>query len=296
MAGSDRQRGDRNDQGQLGRAVDGKGEAVPKAELASIEQQRRHAPDDEEQPDEHRHLERRRCARGERVEVEGHAAGDEEERDQEAIPDGVQLRVEDADLATTQGDARDHARNEAAEQKVEAELRSQRDEAEDEYHGQPHGELARGLERLLDQRPSAPRRADGEEPSEHRQHDEDHQDHRLMQRVPGGQDQGHQQDRAELADRPRSEEVGPEGGSHLARVAQDRDQCSDRRCRHRRPGVEEREDDSGGGQRSADPIGEGERDGPAHHRKLERTAPDPFEVDLVAGEEEEHSQAEVPEE
>ena len=81
--------------------------------------------------------------------------------------------------------------------------------------------------------PSHPGRAHGQETGDHCQGDEQHEDHGLVQRVPGGEDQGHQQDRSELADRARAEQVGPEPRPHLARVAEDRNQRPDCRRRHR---------------------------------------------------------------
>ncbi len=117
-----------------------------------------------------------------------------------------------------------------------------------------------------------------------------------MQRVAGREDERDQQDRAELADPARRQQVGAELGLQLAVVAQDRDQRADRRRRHRRPRVEEGEDDAGRGEGAADRVGECDREQPAPGAELERFAADPLEVDLVAGEEEEHPQAEVGEE
>src|SRR6201999_4628054 len=88
----------------------------------------------------------RRPGAAERREVEGDAADDEEERDEEAEADRRQLRLEDLQLVPLQRQPHDHPGDEAAEQQVEPELRREEDEAEDEPHGEPHGELARGLE------------------------------------------------------------------------------------------------------------------------------------------------------
>ena len=46
----------------------------------------------------------------------------------------------------------------------------------------------------------------------------------------------------------------------------------------------------------AEPVGEADREQPAERAELQRLALDPLEVDLVAGEEEEHPEAEVGEE
>ena len=79
-------------------------------------------------------------------------------------------------------------------------------------------------------------------------------------------------------------------------VAEDRDQGSDRCGRHRRARVEEGDHDPGGGEQPADPVGERHRERPADRAEPQRPPADPLEVDLVAGEEEEHPEAEVREE
>ena len=284
----DRQGGDRDDQRQFRRAVDREGESVAEHHLAAVEEERRHSSDDQEERDEHRHLEHRGGAGGERVQVERHPARDEEERNQQAVADGGQLRVEDGDLPAAECHAGDHARHEPAEKEIEAELGGQGDEAEDEHNGQAHRQLARGLEGLLDQGPAAPSGAHRQQAGDHGEGDKDHEDHRFVQRVPGRQDQGDQQDRAKLPNRSCAEEVRPEGRPHLSGVAQDRDQGADRGRRHRRSGVEEGENDPGRRQRAPDPIGQGERDAPSDRGELQGAALDPVEVDLVAREEEEH--------
>ena len=72
----------------------------------------------------------------------------------------------------------------------------------------------------------------------------------------GREDQGDEQDRAELAGAAGRQQVGAEAGLQLAVVAQDRDQGADRGRRHRRAGVEEGDDDPGRGEDAADPVGE----------------------------------------
>jgi hypothetical protein len=190
----------------------------------------------------------------------------------------------------------DHPGDEAAEQNVEAELAGEQDEAEDEDDGDPHRQLAARLEGPLQRRPAAPGVAHRAEREDQGEGDEAEQDHRLVQRVGGREDQRHQQDRAELTGRACGQEVGAEAGLQLAAVAQDRDQRADRGRRHRRAGVEEGEHDPGRGERPADPIGERDREQPAKRPELHRQALDPVEVDLVAGEEEEHPEPEVGEE
>ena len=99
-----------------------------------------------------------------------------------------------------------------------------------------------------------------------------------------------------LADSSGSEQVGAEPRLQLAVVAEDRDQRPDRRRRHRRSRVEEGEDDARRREDAADTVGERHRDQPTPGAKPQRPAPDSLEIDLVAGEEEEHAEAEVGEE
>ena len=119
---------------------------------------------------------------------------------------------------------------------------------------------------------------------------------RLVQRLGGREHQRDQQDRAELADRAGGEQVGAEPRPQLAAVAEDRDQGADRGGRQRRARVQEGEHHPGGRQGAADPVGEHQRQQPAPGAERERLAPDPLEVDLVAGEEEQHPEPEVGEE
>jgi hypothetical protein len=129
-----------------------------------------------------------------------------------------------------------------------------------------------------------------------REGDEGEQDRCLVERVRGRENQRHQQDRTELAGPAGGQEVGAEAGLQLAVVAEDRDQGPDRRRRHRRAGVEEGDDDPGCRKQAAEPVGEPDGQRPAQRAQLHRRPLDPLEVDLVAGEEEEHPEAEVGEE
>jgi hypothetical protein len=88
----------------------------------------------------------------------------------------------------------------------------------------------------------------------------------------------------------------PKAVVQLAAVAQDGDQRPDRRGRHRRPRIEEREHDAKRRQGATDPVRQGQRYRPPSGAEREREPANPVEVDLLAGEEEEHPQAEVREE
>ena len=100
----------------------------------------------------------------------------------------------------------------------------------------------------------------------------------------------------ELPDGPGAEQVGAEPRAHLSRVGQDRDQGADRGGRHRRARVAEGEHHPA--PRPAPRLSRRRAPARAPSRSppAQRPSPDPLEVDLVAGEEEQHPQAEVAEE
>ena len=105
-------------------------------------------------------------------------------------------------------------------------------------------------------RPAAPGEPHRDQGDGQGEEDEGDQDRRLVQGVVGREDEGDEQDRAELADPAGGQQVGAELRLQLAVVAQDRDQRPDRRRRHRRAGVEEGDDHAGCGEDAADPVGE----------------------------------------
>ena len=95
---------------------------------------------------------------------------------------------------------------------------------------------------------------------------------------------------------PAAEQIGAEAGAQLARVAQHRDQGSDGGGGQRRAGEQERQHEARQREQPAERIGQDERQQPSEDAKPERAAADPLEVDLVAREEEEHSEPEIREE
>ena len=117
-----------------------------------------------------------------------------------------------------------------------------------------------------------------------------------MERTRGRQAEREEHDRAELAHCACCEEVGAEPGLELAAVGEDRDQGADRGRGQGGSRVEQREHDSGGGQKPADRVGDQERETPSEQAEPQRLAADPAQVDLIAGEEEEHPEAETGEE
>lgn len=190
----------------------------------------------------------------------------------------------------------DHPGDEAAEQDVEVQMAGEADQSEDEDDRDPHDQLVAGLEVALQRRPPLPHDPHREQGDGDGEEDEGDQDRRLLQRVVGREEQGDEQDRAELSRGAGAEQVGAELRAQLAAVAQDRDQGADRGRRHRRAGVDEGVDYAERREDAADRIGERDREQPAVAAEAQRRPPDPFEVDLIAGEVEEHPEAEVGEE
>ena len=122
------------------------------------------------------------------------------------------------------------------------------------------------------------------------------QDGCVRGRALGREHQRDQENGAELAGRAGSEEEGAEAGAQLAGVAQDRDQGPDRGGGERGPGEHEREHDTRHLEQGAERVGERQRQQPAEDGQPQWAAADALEVDLVAGEEEEHAEAEAGEE
>jgi hypothetical protein len=110
------------------------------------------------------------------------------------------------------------------------------------------------------------------------------------------EDERQEQDRAKLADRARRKDVGAEARVELARVGEDRDQGADRGRGERRAGVERRDHEPRCREDRRGAVRDHERERPPVSREPQRRAADPPQVDLVAGEEEEHPEAEVGEE
>jgi hypothetical protein len=95
---------------------------------------------------------------------------------------------------------------------------------------------------------------------------------------------------------PPREQVRPEAGAQLPGVGQDGQERADRRGREGRARVEQRQHHPGCGEDAADRVGERQRQRPSQCRETERAAGDPAQVELVAGEEEQHPEPEVGEE
>jgi hypothetical protein len=129
-----------------------------------------------------------------------------------------------------------------------------------------------------------------------RQRHERDQDRGVVDGASGREDQREEQDRAELPDGSGGEQEGAEPRLELPAVRQDRDQRADRGRGDRRARVDQREHDPRSGEEPPDRVRQREREGPAEHGETQRPAHDPVQVDLVAGEEEQHPEAEVREE
>ncbi len=127
------------------------GDDVARNQVSAV-QHRRETTHDEEQRQEHRHLDQlhrvEQC-----VEVETHAADDEEQRDEEPETERLDpvlhltvrrflgVRVALTGGVTDEEQSGDHAGGERAEQHVEPELGRQPHEEQAEHHTDPHPEL-----------------------------------------------------------------------------------------------------------------------------------------------------------
>ena len=233
--------------------------------------------------------------REQRGDVELHPADDEEERDEDAERDGRELGVEAGDLALLEHLARDHARPRtrraagparARRPAARARTRARRSSARRAASSsRSSARRAAACARTTARRRAATPTARATKPS---------RISRVVDVLCVREDQRQQQDRPELADRARREQVGRRSACCSSpRVRQHRDQRADRGRGQRGAGVEQREHDPGGREHAADPVGDRQRQQPAHDREPQREPGDAAHVDLVAGEEEEHPEPEA---
>jgi hypothetical protein len=82
---------------------------------------------------------------------------------------------------------------------------------------------------------------------------------RVVDGALGGEHEGDQEDRAELAHGARGQQVGPEARAQLTRVTQDRDESSDRGGGERRSGEQQRQDQPGQREQAAERVGQRQR-------------------------------------
>ena len=108
-------------------------------QVAAVEDERGKAAHRQQQHEEGDQAQRCLPDRGQ---VQAHAGGDEEDRDEEAVPDGVQLVLQGRHVAGGPA-AQDHAGEERAEHHVEADVAGEHQQAEEEHQGEPERDLRR---------------------------------------------------------------------------------------------------------------------------------------------------------
>ena len=139
-------RGRRDEERQRRRLQQSRDQRLAPAEQPQVEQ-RRDAAHDEQREQEERHHRHRRGAARERVEVEAHPARDEEDRDEDAEADGLELapEVRVGHLPVGVREREDRAGGERAEDDLESELLGGGGEADEQHERAPDADLGGGV-------------------------------------------------------------------------------------------------------------------------------------------------------
>ena len=215
------------------------------------------------------------------------------------MPSSLYPKIEDASASSSSsscfaaGDPDDHAGSERAEQDVDPELAGDGDEAQHEQQRHPDGQLRAGPEPLGEEgdQPLAPWPARQEGGAEDEEGERGQHEDRLH-RVRPREEEPDEHDRPELAHAAERHGIPTERRAQHAGVPQDRQQRSERRR-----GQGERDDDlvavpTGHVDAKTDHGGQHDRQAPADARQSERAPTDGVELQLVAGQEHQHGQAE----
>ena len=287
-----------DDQRQARSGHDGQPLPLVTVELFAVAQQDRQAADQQQQHEEQRNRQQRDGAVLEGVDVEIDAADDEEDRHHEAEPDGLELAQEDRQvhLVVEMRDSHPHDRagSEGAEQDVQAEMAGDQHHGGDQQDAQPHRQLRARVQPPLEDPPDpdVPGTV-GEERDADGEHREDQQQHAGDAGVLLPQDQRDEHDRPELPDASDGQDVPAHRRRQHPAVVQDRQQRAERGRAQRHAGGELAVAMSGQDDDRADDRGERERHGPADAGQRQRPAFHRREVELVAGQEHQHGQAEL---
>jgi len=258
-----------------------------------VDQERRQTADDQQQHEQGKHPQR---VGADRLQVDGHPRCDEEDRDEDPVPDSIELMLEalGVQVEPPSPDAQHDPGQHRAEHDVEAESGREREQREQQDHRPAQRDL-RGrvlalvndpLDRAALGQPRHQRQDDGYQPDcgYRGQRDEV---------TPLSEEHGDDQDREELPDGPGSEHVPAELAAEHAVVPQDGQQRAQR----------------GGGQRQADRhvvldiAGRRQsgrhrhRDHGRHHPAGDRQPAGPLSqqvrVELVAGQQEEEPEPHI---
>jgi hypothetical protein len=191
--------GEGDQQGQGGGGQQHQLHPPDRRQVPAVQEQGRHPPDGQQQHEEGGQPQR---GLGDRADVQGHARGHEEQRDEEAIADGVELALEGVGVAG--GPAAQHdPGQERAQDHIQAELLGHGQQEQEQQHGQADGGLGgRALALAQDPpqlvAPDQPGRV-GQDQGQHAHRGQRPQGHEL---AAGPQEQGDGEDREQLPTAP----------------------------------------------------------------------------------------------
>ena len=263
--------------------------------VTPVKQRRQAAHDEKGRQEDRHHREVRRVVQ-QRAEVEADAGRHEEHRDEEAEADRLELGPEAVvgHPAVLVQERQQPARGEGAEDDLEAQALGERDEGDHQDHRRPDADLgARVLEpqevvlhpaRVL--RPAYDEERDSQQGDEHRQ-----QDRGGARAALAGEEERQQDHSAEVRDRGGGEHELAELRLQLAEILEHGDDHPERGGAEDDRHQERRLDEPGRLEEERDRDGDRERHHPARERQPQEPAAQAAEVDLEAGEEEQHRQA-----
>jgi hypothetical protein len=290
VAGRQADLGDRDDQRQAGRAVEGEAQRPGARQVAPVGDQHRHAPDRQDQHEEHQQPRR---VLNDGLDIQLHPRHDEERRDEEAEAEALQLVLEHV-VAVGQGHPQHDPGCERAEHDIEAELARQQQQPDQQQHADPDRRLRRGLRPAGDQFREGPALHPaghvGDQERDQRERDEDRQ--RLPRAAPA-EEHRDRDDREQFADRPVGHDRLTEGPPVLAGVAEDRQQRAERGGGEGDRDRQERLDEVGRPQASDDREGGRDRHEPEGGRLPAGRAEQRDAVEFEPGEEEEEAEADI---
>ncbi len=274
--------GRRGEQGHL--------QPLGQAQVPAVQEHRRQTPDREQQ-----HEEGDQPQRGlrDRSEVEVHPRCHEEDRDEEPVPDRVELGLQRVDVAGRPS-SQDHPRQERSEDDIEAELCRHHEQREEQRDCPSKGRLGRCM---LSSPGHGGEPAEELDPGKKCEQDRDHEHRRQGQEAQElpvrTQEDGDPDDREELTDRSRGQDEGAEPAAEHVVVPQDRQQGSERgrgeAQRNRHEGVDEPDV----GERAGHCDRETGRHEPGHDGEPAHVLGEQAQLQLVAGQQEQEAQADV---
>ena len=258
-----------------------------------VDQQRGQAADDQQQHEEDEQAQR---VLADRLQVEGHPRGDEEDRDEDPVADRVELALQAGGVYVHPAGpgAQHHPGQHGAEHDIQAEPARDGEQQEQQHHGPAQRGLPGRVLALpddpLDRAAPGQPRDGGQDQGEHP--DQGHRGKR-DEMAPLGEEDRDDQDGEEFPDGARGVHVLAELAAEHVVVPQDGQQRAQRRGGQRQPDRHVVLDVPCRGQPGRHPHGEHGRDQPAERSPACPAAAAAARIQLVTGQQEQEAQPDV---